>query len=140
MNMSFLDKWRKRPEVGPAVVDDPEGAAMLLAECELLRAQAQTEGVELDDSVRSLEALDQLRPAWRDDPEVVTWLGNDAGCYLGTVLVRTVPGAAWKVWPGGEPVVRLASGREVDVVAAGREWAANGAPELCQLYAEVAES
>ncbi|KPC74284.1 hypothetical protein ADL35_26645, partial [Streptomyces sp. NRRL WC-3753] len=77
MNMSFLDKWRKRPEASPAVVDDPEGAAQLLAECELLRAQAQTEGVELDDSVHSLEALDQLRPAWRDDPEVLPWLGND---------------------------------------------------------------
>lgn len=146
MNMSFLDKWRKRPEavrsaVAPAPGDaDAEGIADLLSECELLRGHAAGAGVELDDSVGSLEALDQLPPAWRSDPEIVPWLGNDAGLYLGTVLVRTVPGARWKIWPGGEPVVRLASGREIDVVTAGHEWADSGVPELSQLYAEVAES
>ncbi|MEV0603194.1 DUF6278 family protein [Streptomyces sp. NPDC050315] len=146
MNMSFLDKWRKHPEAvrsaaAPAPGDeDAEGIADLLSECELLRGQAAGAGVELDDSVGSLEALDQLLPAWRSDPEIVPWLGNDVGLYLGTVLVRTVPGARWKIWPGGEPVVRLSSGREIDVVTAGHEWADSGAPELSQLYAEVAES
>jgi hypothetical protein len=86
-----------------------------------------------------LEALDQLLPRWRDDEEVLHWLGNDAGLYLGTVIVRTVPGAAWEIWPSGQPVVRLASGREFDVVASGHEWAASGVPELSQLYGEVAE-
>lgn len=120
-------------------VPDPEGIAELLAECELLRSQASREGVQLDDSARSLEALDQLLPRWRDDEEVLHWLGNDAGLYLGTVLVRTVPGATWAIWPSGQPVVRLASGREFDVVASGHEWAASGVPELSQLYGEVAE-
>lgn len=62
------------------------------------------------------------------------------GLYLGTVLVRTVRGAVWHVWPDGQPVVRLESGREIDVVAMGHEWADTGAPELSQVYAEVSET
>ncbi|MEG8278274.1 DUF6278 family protein [Streptomyces sp. AHA2] len=135
MNIPFLG--HRRQKVG---FPDPAGIAELLAECELLRHQAARAGVGLDDSVASLEALDQLVPGWRDDEETLSWLGNDAGLYLGTVIVRTVPGAAWEFRSDGQPVVRLASGREFDVVDAGREWAANGVPELSQLYAEVAES
>lgn len=119
---------------------DPEGIAELLAECELLRSHASRAGIRLDDTAASLEALDQLPPRWREDEEVLPWLGNDAGLYLGTVIVRTVPGAAWEIRPDGQPVVRLSSGREFDVVASGQEWAANGVPELSQLYAEVAEA
>src|SRR5207249_3558611 len=105
-----------------------------------LRSQAERAGVELDDSVASLEALDQHVPRWREDAEILPWLGNDAGLYLGTLLVRHVPDAAWVIWPNGQPVVRLGSGREVDVVAAGHEWATSGAPELSQFYAEAAET
>ncbi|MDI3385243.1 DUF6278 family protein [Streptomyces sp. B-S-A8] len=146
MKMPFLDKWlgRRTDEPGAnlaaAFAEDPDGVAALLSECELLRSQAAVAGLELDDSVASLEALDQLTPRWRDDPEMLPWLGNDAGLYLGTVLVRTVPGARWHVWPGGHPVVRLASGREIQVVEAGLEWAVSGAPELSQVYGEAAEA
>ena len=145
MNIPFLDNWRKRhdgtrdPGLASAVTTDPEGVAELLAECELLRARAKQRGLELDDSPSSLAALDQLPPRWRDDPEELPWLGNDAGLYLGTVLVRTVPGAVWSIRPGGHPVVRLASGREIDVVGAGLDWAVAGSPELSQVYAESAE-
>ncbi|BBC31775.1 uncharacterized protein SGFS_030690 [Streptomyces graminofaciens] len=150
MKLSFLGNWRKRhrPAFGVGVLsvggdgddgDGHEGLAELLSECELLREQARRTGVELDDSAASLEALDQLVPRWRDDEETLAWLGNDAGLYLGTVVVRTVPGARWEIWPNGQPVVRLASGREIDVVEAGHEWASSGVPELSQLYAEVTE-
>ncbi|MFF9484989.1 DUF6278 family protein [Streptomyces sp. NPDC014676] len=135
MNIPFLGN--RRQKVG---FPDPEGIAELLAECELLRSQAGRAGVRLDDSPASLEALDQLVPRWRDDEEASAWLGNDAGLYLGTVIVRTVPGAAWEIRADGQPVVRIASGREFDVVDAGHEWAASGVPELSQLYAEVAEA
>ena len=135
MNIPFLGN--RRPKAG---VPGPEGIAELLAECELLRSQANRAGVLLDDSPASLEALDQLVPGWRDDEEASTWLGNDAGLYLGTVIVRTVPGAAWEIRADGQPVVRLTSGREFDVVDAGQEWAASGVPELSQLYAEVSEA
>ncbi|GGN92658.1 hypothetical protein GCM10011579_090710 [Streptomyces albiflavescens] len=145
MNIPFLGNWRKKRGLafGVAVFSDgesdPEGIAELLSECELLRSQAHQAGVELDDSTASLEALDQLVPRWRDDEESLPWLGNDAGLYLGTVIVRTVPGAAWEIWPNGQPVVRLTSGREIDVVTVGHAWASSGVPELSQLYAEVAE-
>ncbi|WP_406724574.1 DUF6278 family protein [Streptomyces sp. GD-15H] len=136
MNIPFLGNRREKPGVR-----DPEGIAELLAECELLRSQASRAGVRLDDSQASLEALDQLVPgSWRDDEDTLTWLGNDAGLYLGTVIVRTVPGAAWEIRSDGQPVVRLASGREFDVVDSGHQWAASGVPELSQLYAEVAEA
>ncbi|MCI3271266.1 DUF6278 family protein [Streptomyces cylindrosporus] len=135
MNIPFLGRRRDSPPVR-----DAEGIAELLSECELLRSQAGRDGVQLDDTAASLEALDQLLPRWRGDEEVVHWLGNDAGLYLGTVIVRTVPGAVWEIWPDGQPVVKLASGREFDVVTSGHEWAESGVPELSQLYAEVAEA
>ncbi|MGX1366398.1 hypothetical protein RKD19_001757 [Streptomyces canus] len=134
MKIPFLGGRSEKPGTR-----DPEGIAELLSECELLRSHASRSGVRLDDTVASLEALDQLVPGWRDDEEILLWLGNDAGLYLGTVIVRTVPGATWDLRPDGQPVVRLESGREFDVVAAGHEWAASGVPELSQLYAEVAE-
>ncbi|MEU6982531.1 DUF6278 family protein [Streptomyces sp. NPDC046324] len=143
MNIPFLDNWRKRHaaehSLAAAFDRDPEGVGELLAECELLRARVQDAGVTLDDTPRSLAALDQLPPRWRDDPEELPWLGNDAGLYLGTVIVRNVPGASWQVWPGGQPVVRLASGREINVVEAGLDWAMSGSPELSQVYGEAAE-
>lgn len=135
MNFPFLGKRREGRRT-----HDAEGIGDLLADCDLLRSQASREGVRLDDSATSLEQLDQVLPRWRGDDEIVTWLGNDAGLYLGTVIVRTVPGAAWSIRSDGQPVVRLASGREFDVVASGREWAAVGVPELSQLYGEVAEA
>ncbi|MFE9241552.1 DUF6278 family protein [Streptomyces sp. NPDC007007] len=142
MNIPFLDNWRKRQggTLAAAVETDPDGVAELLAECELLRVRAGQQGLELDDTPASLAALDQLSPRWRDDPEELPWLGNDAGLYLGTVIVRTVPGAAWDIWPSGRPVVRLESGREIDVVSAGLDWAMAGSPELSQVYAESAEN
>ncbi|MET9801047.1 DUF6278 family protein [Streptomyces sp. NPDC006368] len=147
MNIPFLEAWRKRHGGGHAgsaarseVESDREGVADMLAECELLRARVQELGVRLDDTPRSLELIDQLPPRWRDDPEELPWLGNDAGLYLGTVIVRTVPGASWQLMPGGHPVVRLASGRELHVVEAGLDWAMSGSPELSQVYAEAAEA
>lgn len=145
MGISFMDKWFKRFAVLPgavvpgALADDQEGTAELLSECELLRSQAAVAGVALDDSAASLAALDQLMPRWRDDPDRMSWLGNDAGLYLGTVILHTVPGAVWQVWPNGRPVIRLASGREVDVVRDGHDWAESGTPELAQAHAEAAE-
>ncbi|MDX2675365.1 MULTISPECIES: DUF6278 family protein [Streptomyces] len=139
MNIPFLGNRSKKYRAS-VLAEDPEGIAELLSECELLRSHAAREGIGLDDTAASLEALDQLPPRWRDDEDGLPWFGHDAGLYLGTVVVRTVPGAAWAIRPGGEPVVRLESGREVDVVTAGHEWAASGTPELSQLYAEVSEN
>ncbi|MEU6853563.1 DUF6278 family protein [Actinacidiphila alni] len=119
---------------------DPGTMAELLGECPLLRARAADSGVDLDDTPESLTALDQLAPDWRDGEEdELSGLGNDAGLYLGTVVVRTVPGAAWTLRPNGDPVVRLASGREIEVVEIGHAWAESGSPELSQVLAESSE-
>jgi hypothetical protein len=144
MGISFVDKWLRsapRPAVAvpPSVAADPDGVAQLLAECDLLRDQAAKSGVTLDETAESLAALDQLMPRWRDDTERTDWLGNDAGLYLGTVIVRTVPGAAWRITGDGRAVVALAAGRELDVVADGHAWADGGTPELSQVHAEAAE-
>ncbi|MGW6981588.1 DUF6278 family protein [Streptomyces sp. NPDC054932] len=145
MNIPFLANWLNRREteqgtgLAAAFADDPEGVAELFSECEMLRSQARAAGLELDETGASLEALDQLMPRWRRDPEVVPWLGNDAGFYLGTVIIRTIPGAGWRVWPNGQPVIRLASGRELNVIESGVSWAVTGSPELSQAYAEASE-
>ncbi|WP_103504704.1 MULTISPECIES: DUF6278 family protein [Streptomyces] len=141
MKLPFLDKWRRHPGAARSVGawSDPEGVAQLLSECELLRTRAETAGLRLRDTPRSLAELDQLQPRWREDPEELPWLGNDAGLYLGTVIVRTVPGTRWARDAEGGPVVVMDSGREIDVVRAGRDWADSGTPELSQVYAEVAE-
>jgi len=140
MNIPFLDNWRKQHTTAvKGVWSDPEGVTQLLSECELLRTRAQRAGVVLGDTPVSLEALDQLLPGWRDDPDELPWLANDAGLYLGTVIVRTVSGARWEPGPEGRPIVVMPSGREVDVVSYGHEWADTGAPQLSQVYAETVE-
>lgn len=128
MNIPFLGNWLNRHEtergtgLAAALADDPEGINELFSECEMLRVHARAAGLELDESPASLEALDQLMPRWRRDPVAVPWLGNDAGLYLGTVIIRTKLGSAWQAWPNGQPVIRLASGRELNVV----EWGCPG--------------
>jgi len=144
MGFAFLDRWRTRrlsAEAAPvrygAGSGQPGSLGEMLSECGLLRERALDKGLRLDDSAVSLRALDQLVPDWRDDPDTSEWLGNDAGLYLGTVIVRTVDGADWELLADGSPMVVLANGREIDVVAAGRAWAAEGSPELSAAYARV---
>ncbi|AZM91971.1 MULTISPECIES: DUF6278 family protein [Streptomyces] len=145
MDIPFLANWLNRNEteqgagLAATLGDDHEDVAELFSECEMLRSQARAAGLELDETPASLEALDQLMPRWRRDPEAVPWLGNDAGFYLGTVIVRSLPGAGWRVWPNGRPVIRLASGRELNVIESGLSWAMTGSPELSQAYAEASE-
>jgi hypothetical protein len=54
--------------------------------------------------------------------------GTEAGLFLGTVIVATIPGARRRLRPDGHPVVRLATGRDLDVVAMANDRMAKGAP------------
>jgi hypothetical protein len=143
MNLSFLGNWRNRhghpggDAHGDVLSRDPAGVNALLSECELLRETAARAGVVLDDTPASLAALDQLPPRWRADPETEMRVGGDAGLYLGALIVRTVPGAAWRLRSDGQPVVALATGLQLDVLADGLTWAATGTPELAQCYAQA---
>ena len=65
-------------------------------------------------------------------------LGNEVGLLLGAVMVENVPGASWVVWPNGHPVVRLATGRDVDVVAEVGLRLAGSGPGLVTLYERAA--
>lgn len=138
-----MDRWHARHGRGhgpdPSRPDEAT-MAVLLAECALLRELAGDSGVLLDDEVSSLTGLDQLLPRWRDDPEVSEWLGNDAGLYLGTVLHRTVPGAAWRIDARlDRPLLVLPGGRVLDVTAVGHSWADEGSPQLAAAYREAAD-
>jgi hypothetical protein len=148
MGFAFLDRWRTRhhPDAGtagpsgvPSPGTPPGTLDEMLSECVMLREQAFDAGLVLDDSAASLQALDQLMPGWRDDPdpETAEGLGHDAGLYLGTVIVRSIAGARWQQLPDGRPVVVLDSGRELDVVAMGQGWATEGSPELSAVYTEL---
>ncbi len=56
------------------------------------------------------------------------------------MIVRTVPGAAWDIWPSGSARGAAGVRPEIDVVSAGLDWAMAGSPELSQVYAESAEN
>jgi hypothetical protein len=115
--------WRNQDRLSQAdllfLADHSGGFEDLFAECARLRERARRSGVELDDSPESLDALDHLLMLWHAHPGAATWLPIEAGSYLGTVIIRSVPGAGWHTTPGGRPVVQLRSGEQVDVLGGG---------------------
>lgn len=116
---------------------DPEALDDLLGRVEMLRRLAEADGVPLNDRPVDLAGLDRAIDAWCRDPEVAAGLGNEVGLFLGRVLVRNISGAQGRVWGNGHPVVRLSSGRELDVVALAHDRVAHGQPRLSSVYAEA---
>lgn len=102
---------------GPAGFDEPDQLRNLLAQFAALRTWAGNHDIVLDGAPESLPALDRQLDAWSPEPDIGPRLGNEVGHYLGTVIVKHVPGSAWHVWPNGHPVVRLRSGNDLDVIA-----------------------
>jgi hypothetical protein len=100
------------------LADRSAGYEDLLSECARLRERARRAGVELDETAASLDALDHLLLLWQAHLDVAAWLPIEAGSYLGTVIIRTVPGAGWHTAADGRPVVQLRSGAQVDVLGA----------------------
>ena len=99
-------------------------------------AWAAAQGVPLTGDRAGLGRVDAHLDRWTRT-EMGPALGNEVGLYLGQVLARQVPGACWVVWPNGHPVARLASGREVDVVALVHRRLDSGAPLLTTVYDEA---
>jgi hypothetical protein len=64
---------------------------------------------------------------------------TEAGLFLGSVIVATVAGARWRLWPNGHPVVHLASGRDLDVAAVASDRVNRGAPRLADVYPDAAD-
>lgn len=115
---------------------DPDHLHELLGRCEQLRRWARMHGLVLSGIPEDLELLDQvideLPPMEPPAP------GNEAGLFLGTVILASVAGARWRVWPNAHPVIRLASGRELDVVAMGNDRVRKGTPRLITVFADAA--
>jgi hypothetical protein len=121
------------------LADQAGGYEDLLSECARLRERARRAGVELDDTPGSLDALDQLLLLWHAHPSAAVWLPIEAGSYLGTVIIRTVPGAGWHTAADGRPVVQLRSGALVDVLAAASSGTASPSP-LTAIYQRARNS
>jgi hypothetical protein len=122
--------------------------AGMLATCEQLRTWARIRhGLELDNVPADLPLLDRALAEAREaassefgGPSRIASLGSQAGLYLGTVIVASVPGARWRAWPNGHPVVRLSAGLDVDVVAIASNSVSQGSPLLADAYADAAAS
>lgn len=129
------------PRLDPGQVDG------LLGRCEQLRTWARAHGFELDGAPQELglldhaldEAIDQARGEL-GGPMQIAAVGNQAGLFLGTVIIATVPGAHWRVWPNGHPVVRLPANRDLDVVVMANDRVSKGAPLLADVYVDAAAS
>jgi Family of unknown function (DUF6278) len=121
---------------GPGRRVDPDGLTCLLGDCRRLRDWARDRALDLDGRPLSLTVLDE---ALRARPEeAAPLMPAEAGIYAGTVMINNRPGARWRLWPNGHPVVRLASGRTLDVIALVSQQAAVGEYHLAELYAATA--
>jgi len=85
---------------------DPEQLGELLGRCGQLRAFARAHGFELEGSPQDLGPLDQAIDGACD--QAASELGGpsqtaaalaEAGLFVGSVIVGTVAGAHWRLWP-----------------------------------------
>ena len=72
---------------------------------ERLRVWSRDHGVTLDESPESLSLLDGHLDAWNADAthHDKVDLSNEVGIYVGSVIVKHVEGAHWRVWPKRAP-------------------------------------
>jgi uncharacterized protein DUF6278 len=117
-------------------VPDPDHLHELLGRCEQLRRWARMHGLVLSGIPEDLELLDQVIDEL--SPMEPSAQGNEAGLFLGTVILASVAGTRWRVWPNAHPVIRLASGRELDVVAMGNDRVRKGTPRLITVFTDAA--
>jgi uncharacterized protein DUF6278 len=117
----------------------------LLGRCDQLRAWARAHGFELEGVPEDLGLLDQAfdgainqADGGLGGPLPVAAVASEAGLFLGTVIIATIPGVRWRAWPNGHPVVRLSPGRDLDVVAMAHDRVTKGVPLLATVYADAA--
>lgn len=115
---------------------DVDGLNVHLGLCRALRSWAQGRGFALSGVPQDLELLDD-EIGEQDHDAVMAALANDAGLFLGSVIINNAAGARWRVWPNGHPVVLTASGRELDVVAMASRRFGTGGSRLADVYADA---
>jgi Family of unknown function (DUF6278) len=118
---------------------DSESLRGLLHQCEGLRRWSRDHGLVLDDGPESLATLDARLDSWNSDPSHhgAVDLANEVGMYLGGVIVRHVEGSSWRAWPNGHPVIRLRSGKELDVTRLSNDRLTHSGRRLQALYVEA---
>jgi Family of unknown function (DUF6278) len=119
-------------------VSDADALSEVLRRDDRLQAWAATMGVVLTGEPEDLRRLDEVVTFGAVPPDVLSWLPNAAGLYLGTLLVDTVDGAAWAVWPNGHPVVRLPGGADADVTAIAGRAVTSRSSDLWSAYQRLA--
>lgn len=114
----------------------------LLMRCERLRQWSSDHGLTLDDEPDSLALLDLRLDSWNADPSHhgKVDLSNEVGKYLGSVIIKHVPGSSWTAWPNGHPVIRLLSGKELDVTRLSNDRVSHSGRSLNDLYVEAQTS
>jgi hypothetical protein len=107
-----------------------------------LQAWSRDHGLTLDESPESLSLLDERLDTWKADNthHGKVDLSNESGAYLGTVIVKHVEGARWKMWPNGHPVVLLPSGKTVDVTRIANDRLHHAGPTLDAIYSIAGSS
>jgi hypothetical protein len=118
--------------------EDPDALENLLSRHDELTTWAASDNLVLTQDPEGLAAIEGLLDHWYADPTIGHKLSNEVGVFLGTVIVKNVPGARWTVWPNGHPVIRLASGREMDVTALVDQRLNGNGQDLSQLFSQAA--
>jgi hypothetical protein len=121
---------------------DSDGLSDLMLRCNGLRRWAADHDVTLDDGPGSLTRLDEHLDSWNSDSSHhgSVDLSNEVGKYLGAVILTHAPGSQWKVWPNGHPVIRLSSGKELDVTRLSSERLNNSGMGLTALFNQAQTS
>jgi hypothetical protein len=128
---------------GHPMPPSPDVLRDLLGHCDRLQDWARVQGFGLEPEPADLALLDEAIDRVIDlqgRHTQMSAIGNEAGRFLGTVIVSTIHGARWRLWPNGHPVVRLSSGRDLDVIALAHDRVGSGQPRLADIYADAAET
>ena len=146
--MSIVSSWRRwrGPKRGiargivvfgsPGFEDSDRLQELLSGHNEVLHWAAERD-LALSDEPEGLSTLDEALDEWTQDPAIGSGIGNEVGLFLGHVIVKNIEGARWSVWPNGHPIVRLVSGRDVDVTALADQRLEGIGMSLPYLYAKA---
>ncbi len=125
--------WGDTQGLGPDQLNE------VLGRCEGLDSWARMRGFVLSGIPQDLELLDQAideRPVGEFNAPGALPEG-EVGLFLGAVIIASLWGARWRLWRNGHPVIHLASGRDLDVVAMGSARLSKGAPRLIDAFADA---
>lgn len=120
--------FTRRPAVDAAAVEKQLDAH--LGQCSSLRQWTAARGATLADAAPGIEVLEGLLTGPDRNLPAPWRLRVEAGLFIGTVLVRNLPAARWRLLPNGYPVVHLAENIDLDVIALARARLETGAPDL----------